>query len=123
MIIPLKSILPTANDVLQAELEDLGAVLLKHLKSCEGKSPVFQHAGLNREYFIAIMERRNIGLGPLPSKDPEYGAKQPQVTQAFVEAWDWLVREGLLIRNHEQPAEWYLISRKGQTFLQNRNRQ
>ena len=122
MIIPLKSMLPTANDVLQAELEDLGAVLLKHLKSCEGKSPVFQHAGLNREYFIAIMERRNVGLGPLPSKDPEYGSKQPEVTQAFVEAWDWLVREGLLIRNHQQPAEWYLISRRGQTLLQKPHR-
>jgi hypothetical protein len=123
MIIPLKSVLPTADHVLRADLKDLGAVLLDHLKSCEGKSPVYQHAGLNREYFIAIMERRNLGLGPLPSKDPEYGAKQPQVTTAFVEAWDWLVREGLLIRNHEQPAEWYLISRKGQTFLQNRDRQ
>jgi hypothetical protein len=44
MIIPLKLMLPTANDVLDAELEDLGAVLLKHLKSCEGRSPVFQHA-------------------------------------------------------------------------------
>lgn len=122
MIIPLKSMLPTANDVLQAELEDLGAVLLKHLKSCEGKSPVFQHAGLNREYFIAIMQRRNVGLGPLPSKDPEYGSKQPEVTQAFVEAWDSLVREGLLIRNHQQPTEWYLISRRGQTLLQNPHR-
>ena len=112
MIIPLKSMLPTANDILQAELEDLGAVLLKHLKSCEGKSPVFQHAGLNREYFIAIMERRNVGLGPLPSKDPEYGSKQPEVTQAFVEAWDWLVREGLLIRNHQQPAVMVLDLQK-----------
>jgi hypothetical protein len=119
MIIPLKSVLPTAKDVLNADLETLGGLLLRHLKSCDGASPVFQHGGLNRDYFIAIMERRNVGLGPLPGKEPEYGAKQPAVTRAFVEAWDWLVRDGLLIRNHAQPAEWYLISRKGESFLQN----
>jgi hypothetical protein len=116
-------LLPTADDVLDAELESLGDLLLRHLKSCEGVSPVFQHGGLNRDYFIAIMERRNIGLGPLPSSEPEYGAKQPAVSRAFVEAWDWLVREGLLIRNHQQPAEWYLISRKGEKFLQDEDRQ
>jgi hypothetical protein len=119
MIIPLKSLLPTADDVLNADLKALAGLLLRHLKSCEGESPVFQHAGLNRDYFIAIMERREVGLGPLPSKEPEYGAKQPAVTRAFVEAWDWLVRDGLLIRNHEQPAEWYLISRKGENFIRN----
>jgi hypothetical protein len=118
MMIPLKSLLPTPDDVLNADLETFGGLLLKHLKSCEGASPIYQNAGLNRGYFLAIMERRNIGLGPLPSKEPEYGAKQPAVSQAFVEAWDWLVRDGLLIRNHQQLAEWYLISRKGEKFLQ-----
>ena len=107
MIIPLKVVLPTADDVLNAELENLGELLIRHLKSCEGKSPVFQHAGLNRGYFIAIMERRNVGLGPLPSREPEYGARQPAITQAFVEAWDWLI-----FRNHEQPAVWFLIPGK-----------
>jgi hypothetical protein len=123
MVIPLRSLLPTADDVLNAELETLGGLLLRHLKSCERVSPVFQHGGLNRDYFLAIMERRNIGLGPLPSNEPEYGAKQSAVSRAFVEAWDWLVREGLLIRNHQQPAELYLISRKGEKLLQNENRQ
>src|SRR5581483_2298853 len=123
MIIPLKSLLPTAHDVLDADLETLGGLLLKHLKSCEGVSPVFQHGGLYLDYFIAIMERRNIGLGPLPSKEPEYGAEQPAVSRAFVEAWDWLVREGLLVRNHQQPGEFYLISRRGEKFLQNEDRQ
>jgi hypothetical protein len=122
-MIPLRSLLPAADDVLNAELETLGGLLLRHLKSCERVSPVFQHGGLNRDYFLAIMERRNIGLGPLPSNEPEYGAKQSAVSRAFVEAWDWLVREGLLIRNHQQPAELYLISRKGEKLLQNENRQ
>jgi hypothetical protein len=43
------------------------------------------------------MEQRNVGLGPLPGNEPEYGVKQPAATQAFVEAWDWLVRNGLLV--------------------------
>jgi hypothetical protein len=39
MIIPLKKFLPTADDVLEADLETLGGILLTHLKSCEGVSP------------------------------------------------------------------------------------
>jgi hypothetical protein len=117
-MIPLKSLLPTAEDVINADLPRLGGLLLKYLKSCEGVSPIFQFGGLNRGYFVAIMERRNIGLGPLPDNKPEYGARQPEVTQAFSEAWDWLVGEGLLSRNQQQPAEWYLIARKGMALLQ-----
>jgi hypothetical protein len=117
-IIPLKSLLPTGEDVIDADLPRLGGLLLKYLKSCEGVSPIFQLGGFNRGYFVSIMERRNIGLGPLPDNKPEYGARQPEVTQAFLEAWDWLVGDGLLSRNHQQPAEWYLITRKGMALLQ-----
>jgi predicted transcriptional regulator len=46
-----------------------------------------------------------------------------QSFRAFAEAWDWLVKEGLLIRNHQQPAKWYLISRKGEEVLQDEDRQ
>jgi hypothetical protein len=115
---PLKSFFPTADELLQQDLPTLGGILLTHLKSYEGLNTVYQHAGLCRKYFLGMLENQNQGLGPLP-KEPEYGARQPEVTQAMMEAWNWLEREGMLIRNPQQPTgEWFTISRSGEKLLQ-----
>jgi len=113
---PLKSFFSTADELLPQDLPTLGAVLLTHLKSYEGLNTVYQHAGLNRGYFRAMLENRNVGLGPLP-KEPEYGVHQPEVTKRMMEAWNWLERQGLLIRNDEQVADWFIISSHGEELL------
>ena len=113
---PLKSFFSTADDLLLQDLPTLGAVLLTHLKSYEGLNTVYQHAGLNRGYFRAMLENRNVGLGSLP-KEPEYGVRQPEVTKRMMEAWNWLERQGLLIRNDEQVADWFIISSNGEELL------
>ena len=113
---PLKSFFPTAAELLQQDLPKLGGVLLTHLKSYEGLNTVYQHAGLNRGYFRAILENRNVGLGPLP-EEPEYGTRQPDVTKRMMEAWNWLERQGLLIHNDQQVADWFYISSDGEKFL------
>jgi hypothetical protein len=115
---PLKSFFPTADELLQEDLPTLGKILLVHLKSYEGLNKVYQHAGLSRRYFLAMLENQDVGLGTLP-EEPEYGARQPEVTQAMMEAWNWLEREGMLIRNPQQPTgEWFTISRSGEKLLQ-----
>ncbi len=43
----------------------LGGILLVHLKSHEGLNTVYQHAGLCRRYFLAMLEKQNFGLEPL----------------------------------------------------------
>jgi hypothetical protein len=68
---PLKSFFPTADGLLQQDLPTLAKFLLVHLKSYEGLNTVYQHAGLCRKYFLAMLENRTIGLGSLP-KEPEY---------------------------------------------------
>jgi hypothetical protein len=73
---PLKSFFPTADELLQQDLPTLGKALLAHLQSYKGQNTVYQHAGLNRGYFRAMLENRSIGLGPLP-KEAEYHARQP----------------------------------------------
>ncbi len=120
---PLKSFFPTADELLQEDLPTLGEILLVHLKSYEGLNKVYQHGGLNRGYLLAMLENRSVGLGTSP-KEPEYGARQPEVTQAMMEAWNWLEREGMLIRNPEQPSgEWFTISRSGEKLLQRHARE
>ena len=116
---PLKSFFPTAAELLAVELPRLGEVLLVHLNSYEDR--VKQQGGLNRGYLLAMLENRNVGLGPLPPA-PEYAEKQPEVTRAVMEAWNWLEREGLLIRNPQQPADWFTISRAGEELLSRNNR-
>ena len=113
---PLKSFFPTADELLHQDLPRLGGVLLSHLKSYEGLNTVYQHAGLNRGYFRAMLENRNVDLGPLP-KEPEYGIRQPEVTKRMMEAWNWLERQGLLIHNDEQVADWFIISSAGEECL------
>lgn len=60
-----------------------------------------------------MLEGRNIGLGVPPP--PEYGA-QPQVTERVMEAWHWLVTEGLLLPDHTA-AGWHTISTNGRQRL------
>jgi len=112
----LKSFFPTADDLLRQDLPTLCAILVTHLKSYEGLNTVYQYAGLNCAYFRAMLENRNVGLGTLP-KEPEYGARQPEVTKRMMEAWNWLERQGLLIRNDEQAADWFIISTDGEKLL------
>lgn len=110
---PLKSFYPTADELLAADLQQLGPDLLVHLNSYEDR--VKQHAGLNQGYFRAMLENRNVGLGPLP-EEPEYGARQPEVTKRMMEAWNWLERQGLLISNGVDG--WLIISSAGEELIQ-----
>lgn len=114
---PLKSFLPTADDVVNSDLPMLGRILLVVLKSYEGQSPaVYQPVGgINREYFLAVMEHRNVMIGPLPGNEPEYGARQPEVSRVVREAWNWLEKEGHLMHTPGQPvADWFSITRSGE---------
>jgi len=114
---PLKSFFPTADELLQQDLPRLGRALLIHLKSYEGLNTVWQRAGLNRGYFRAMLENRNVGLGSLPT-EPEYGGRQPEVTARMMEAWNWLCNQGLLIPNDQLDGDWFTISSEGQKLLQ-----
>lgn len=114
--LPLKSFFPTAEELLLQDLPTLGRALLKHLQSYKGLNTVYQQAGLNRGYLRAMLENRNIGLGTLP-KEPEYRDRQPEVTTRMMEAWNWLERQGLLIHNDEQVADWFTISSDGEKYL------
>jgi pyrimidine deaminase RibD-like protein len=117
---PLKVFFSTADELLRQDLPTLGAVLLTHLQSYEGLNTVYQHAGVNRGYFRAMLENRNVGLGPLP-REPEYGIRQPEVTKRMMEAWNWLERQGVLIRNDAQTADWFIISTDGERLLKSVN--
>jgi hypothetical protein len=106
----------TASELLSLSTPMLAEIVLQHLKSWEGTHTVMQRGMLNHRYFIEVVEGRSHGLGMSNAK-PEYGADQPAVSEALEEAWSWLVNQGMLMRVADQPAEWYKITRDGETCL------
>jgi len=108
----LTSFFFTADELLAADLPKLGEALLVHLNSYDDR--VKQRGMLNRDYLLAMLESRNVGLGTPPP--PEYGARQHEVNRAVIEAWQWLEAEGMLMRA-TQTGEWFTISRKGEELL------
>jgi hypothetical protein len=106
----------TADELLSLSTPMLAEIVLQHLKSWEGSHTVMQRGMVNHTYFIEVIEGISKGLG-ISNAKPEYGAKQPAVSEALEEAWSWLVNQGMLMKVPDQPAEWYKITRAGEACL------
>src|SRR3974377_2304474 len=102
------ALIPAADELLTLELWQLGLILLVHLKSHEGhNSGVFQNGLISFANLLTYQNHMARGKA-------EYGDKQSQVDRALSEAWNWLQRQGLVIREENQPAPWFRISREGE---------
>lgn len=88
----LASALPTANSILEFEPEELAGYLLDHL----GERP-------NDLHFNNLLAN---------GVTKHYGNNE-RVNQALMEAWSWLVREGLLVEKFGGHG-WFFVSRRGQ---------
>ena len=64
---PLRSFFPTADDLLPADLRELGETLLMHLNTYQDR--VKQHGWLYQGCLLAMPKNRSVGLGPLPVAD------------------------------------------------------
>lgn len=120
----LKSFLPTPEELLALDLPALAEILLVHLHSWKGEGKVSQPVGgLNRLYFVQVMEGTERGLGTVRRNEPEYGAKQPEVTRRMQEAWNWLEKEQWLMHNPDLPGgDWFLITSAGEDLLSRKAR-
>jgi len=108
---PLKSFFPTADELLAADLPQLGESLLVHLKGYEG-------GGGSSIWGNGLFSQHNFESTQTPGygQKPEYGDRQPEVNQALMEAWSWLEAEGMLIRDPSQVG-WFRISREGNDLI------
>lgn len=111
---PLKSFLPTAEDVLSLDLPRLAEIVLVHAFSYE--TGVKQGGKVYPDHLRGTLNNVNMFLGLTLLKEPEYGARQSEVTRAVMEAWDWLVRNGMVIEDHVSKG-WFRISRAGEGLL------
>ena len=101
----LSSLIPSADDLLALDVEELAGVLLTHLNSCGISSgdSVVQNGLISQHNFLRNLEGH-----------PEYPGRQPEVNRALMEAWSWLQGEGFLIPDPHQPASWFFLSRRAQ---------
>ena len=91
-------LVPDAKDLLELEPEELAGVLMEYLNSL----PLSEQRSLNRYNFS------------LNSTVQEYPQDQHEkLSQALMEAWAWLEREGFLVPKPGLQGEWVIISRRG----------
>ncbi|HTT19766.1 MAG TPA: TIGR02391 family protein [Candidatus Sulfotelmatobacter sp.] len=106
MPVSLSSLVPNPTDLLSLEVEELAGVLLVHLNSYgDGGSSVVQQGLISSHNFFNGLDHQ-----------PEYPGRQPEVSRALMEAWSWLQGEGFLVRQPEQPADWFFLSRRARTL-------
>jgi uncharacterized protein (TIGR02391 family) len=97
----LASLIPNADNLLSLEVEELAGAFLVYLN--DSFNPRVNQ-GLISLYNLMVGFRQN----------PEYPGRQDEVNRALMEAWSWLQREGLIVRDSNQTSEWWFVSRRGQ---------
>lgn len=92
------SIIPDPEALLALEPEELAGVVIEYLNSLSGSD----RGQLNRYNFSLHYTVKEY--------PPEY---QERISQALMEAWVWLEREGLIAPRPGTQGEWVFITRRG----------
>ena len=96
----IDSMLPNSDDLLALEPEELAGFIIEHFNSL----PQNEKDSIHPDNFV------NPNSSPV-NKYPRQS--QESVARALMEAWEWLVREGLFARKPGSPG-WYFITRRGE---------
>lgn len=99
MAVKLALMIPEPSDVLALEPEELAGVLLEHLNSLPERD-----SSLNRHNFFCEPNRTFADYPP---------DTRENVATAFLAAWVWLEREGLILPRIGSGHEWITISPRG----------
>jgi len=98
---PISKAFPDGETVLDLRPEELGLLILSYVQSIKANQ-------LNRNNFINDVGNSGFYVERVWA----------QVWQAFAEAWDWLVRAGMLANHVGQSWGWVFITREGRRLLE-----
>lgn len=96
----LLTIFPEPKNLLALEPEELAGILIEIIPS------ISQNSGFLINSFLEQLSPPHGGGYP--------PAIHAQVAVVLAEAMSWLETQGIIVRNPNQPAEWYLLTRRGQ---------
>jgi uncharacterized protein (TIGR02391 family) len=97
----LADILPTSASLLALSAEDLGMVLIEFCQTHKDQQLILDN-------FVAPFYSGN---------SPPYAYEtKKHVTRAVAEAWQWLISEGLIVRDPDHSVDWFFMSRKGENL-------
>lgn len=94
----LAEIIGDGSSVLALEPEELAGVVLELLSTKEPNKP-------SRLNPATIITQEALG---------NYGGQQDAIERAVMEAWNWLLQEGLIAPNPGSSHGWHFITRRGQ---------
>jgi len=94
--------IPDPKHLLALDPEELAGYILEHLNSLGAQSKNRAENLLNRQTYIHLNR-----MSDYPRES------QQEVMRALTEAWQWLIREGLLAPRPGELAEWVFITRRG----------
>ncbi len=111
MYTPLATLVPNPDDLLALTVEEVAGVLLTHLNSYGSNSgnDIVQRDQINQHNFFNGLDHR-----------PEYPDRQTEGNRVLMEAWSWLQGESFLVRDANQPGDWFFLSRRARQ-LQSRD--
>jgi hypothetical protein len=93
----MQALLADPDTLLRLEPEELAPFLLHDLIARVGRN---ERAGLNLHNMMNELSRT-------------VRARTREVMEAVTEAWQWLLREGLIARDPEQEGDWVFVTRRG----------
>ncbi|MGZ5442968.1 MAG: TIGR02391 family protein [Thermoanaerobaculia bacterium] len=94
----INELLPDGGAILAMMPEELGPYVLEFLNNTSGN----------------MLNRYNFGLPHVVEKYPR--PVQPKISEALIEAWMWLEREGFLAPQPGDSQNWYFITRRGKAL-------
>jgi uncharacterized protein (TIGR02391 family) len=90
---------PTAGELLEIEPEDLGLILIRLMQDVRQPNFSVSH------FEMPIWNANSPGYVP---------QNRRAVSRAIAEAWHWLMYEGLIMPDPDQPNGWFCLTRRGQ---------
>jgi len=101
----IRDVIPTAENFLSLEIEEVAGVLLLYLNSLKGQdNPISRKGCINQHNLFNQW-----------SRDPEYPTDAEAVRRVLLEAWRWLERSDFLVADVDTVDATYFISRRGET--------
>lgn len=94
----IHEVLPDGNQLLQLGPEELGPYLLEFLNDTDSNA----------------LNRYNLGLSHYVQEYPAH--LQTQISNALMEAWMWLEREGFVAPKPGDSGNWYFLTRRGRSL-------